>query len=132
MSQENVEVVRAGMDAWNRGDWDEALKDAAPDIEIDNSSNIGEWRGVHRGHDQIRQLWRSFLEPWESVWNEIDEVIDAGDRVVTCQTGHLRGRDGIEVTTKTSFVWTFRDGVVTHIEAFNERAKALKAAGLSE
>jgi ketosteroid isomerase-like protein len=102
LSQENVEIVRRFFDAFNRRDFDAALKDAAPDCEVDNSSNLGEWRGVHRGHDQIRQLWRSFLEPWESVRNEIDEVIDAGDRVVTCQTGHLRGRGGIEVTTKTS------------------------------
>jgi hypothetical protein len=41
MSQENVDSIRAGMVAWNRGDWDEALKDAAPDIVLDNSSNAG-------------------------------------------------------------------------------------------
>jgi len=132
MSQENVEIVRRFFDAINRQDFDAALKDVAPDCEVDTRSNLGEWRGVHRGHDQIRQLWRSFLEPWESVRNEIDEVIDAGDRVLTCQTGHLRGRDGIEVTTRTSSLWTFRDEVITHVAAFNERAEALEAAGLSE
>jgi ketosteroid isomerase-like protein len=42
MSQENVEIVRRGLDAWNRRDWDEALKDAAPDVEVDNSSITGE------------------------------------------------------------------------------------------
>ena len=131
MSQENLEIVRAAMDAWNRGDWDEALKDAAPDFELDASSNIGEWRGVHRGHEQVRQVWRS-VELWESVRIEFDEVIDAGDRAVTCQTGRFRGRDGIEVTTRTSFVWTFRDGVIAHVEALNEQAEALEAAGLSE
>ena len=41
MSQENVEAIRAAMDAWNRGDWDEALKEAAPDVVLDNSSNAG-------------------------------------------------------------------------------------------
>ena len=39
MSQENVEMIRAAMEAWNRGDWDEALKDAAPGFELDNSSS---------------------------------------------------------------------------------------------
>jgi hypothetical protein len=33
MSQENVEIVRASIDGWNRRDWDVALKDAAPGIE---------------------------------------------------------------------------------------------------
>ena len=43
MSQENVETIRALMAAWNRGDWDEALRHAAPDFEIDNSLTVGEW-----------------------------------------------------------------------------------------
>lgn len=47
MSAENVETVRAIWDAWNRGDWDEVLKYAGPDFELDNSSVAG--RGVHRG-----------------------------------------------------------------------------------
>src|SRR6476659_6010526 len=128
MSQENVEIVRRVADAIDRRDSDAALKDVAPDCEFDNSSNLGEWRGVHRGHDQIRQLWRSFFEPWESVRTEIDEMIDAGDRVVAFTTGRFRGRNGIEVTTKTSFVFTLRDGVITHVEALNERAEALEAA----
>jgi ketosteroid isomerase-like protein len=67
MSQENVETIRAAMDAWNRGDWDEALKDAALDVELDNSSNAGEWHGVHRGPDQVKLMWEKFVEPWESV-----------------------------------------------------------------
>jgi ketosteroid isomerase-like protein len=131
MSQENGEIVRRCVEALDRRDFDAALKDVAPDCEFDASSNLGEWRGVHRGHDQIRQVWRSFFEPWESSWTEIDEVIDVGDRVVICSMGHLRGRGGIEVTAKQSFVFTLRDGVITHGEAFNERAEALKAAGLS-
>jgi ketosteroid isomerase-like protein len=132
MSQENVEIVRQCADALDRRDYDAVLKHLAPDCELDASSNLGEWRGVHRGHDQFRQVWRSFFEPWESSWTEIDEVIDAGDRVVVCSTVHLRGRDGIEVTAKQSFVFTLRDGVITHVASLNERAEALKAAGLSE
>jgi ketosteroid isomerase-like protein len=132
MSQENVEIVRQCADALDRRDFDAALKDVASDGEFDASSNLGEWRGVHRGHDQIRQVWRSFFEPWESSWTELDEVIDAGDRVVVCSTAHLRGRDGIEVTAKQSFVFTLRDGVIRHVKAFNDRAEALEAAGLRE
>ena len=42
MSEENVEMIRAAMEAWNRRDWDEALKNAAPDFVLDNSMNAGE------------------------------------------------------------------------------------------
>jgi ketosteroid isomerase-like protein len=79
MSEQNAEIVRAALAAWNRRDWDEALKDAAPDVEVDSSSITGEWRGVHRGPDEVKRLWEKFMEPWESVRIEIDEIIDAGE-----------------------------------------------------
>ena len=131
MSQENVEVVRAALAAWNRRDWDEALKDAAPDVEVDGSSMTGEWRGVHRGPDEVKRWWEKFMEPWESVRIEIDEIIDAGEHVVTRQTGRFVGRDGIQVETHTAWCWTFRDGTLTRVVASNELDEALEAAGLS-
>jgi ketosteroid isomerase-like protein len=132
MSQENVENIRAAMDAWNRGDWDEALKDAAPDVELDNSSNAGEWRGVHRGPDQVKRMWEKFVEPWESVRFEVDEFIDAGEHVVTRQTATFMGRDGIQVEAHTGWCWTFHDGALTRLVASNELEDALEAAGLRE
>ncbi|MGH7682088.1 MAG: hypothetical protein ACRENN_08890 [Candidatus Eiseniibacteriota bacterium] len=32
--------------------------------------------------------------------------------LVTSQTNYLRGREGIEVTARINFVWTFHDGAV--------------------
>jgi ketosteroid isomerase-like protein len=132
MSQENVEIVRALLAAWSRRDWDEALKDAAPDIEVDNSSNAGEWRGVHRGPDEVKRLWEKFTEPWESVRAEIDEIIEADDHIVTGGTAHFVGRDGIEVTARQAVCWTFRDGQLTRVLFSNELTEALEAAGLRE
>jgi ketosteroid isomerase-like protein len=131
MSQENVERVRAAIEAWNRGDLDAALTVAAPDLEVDTSSTVGEWRGVHRGRDAARRLWQTFfVDPWESVRVEIDEVIEADDHVVTRQTGHFVGRDGIEVTNRTAWCWTFRDGELSRLLVSNELDEALEAAGL--
>ena len=110
MSQENVEIVRAAIGALNQGDWDAAFKDAAPDIELDNTRNLGEWRGVHTARDEVIRAWESFAEPWESVHLEVDEVIDASDQIVSRMTATLRGRGGIEVTARNSWVWRFRDG----------------------
>ena len=47
-------------------------------------------------------------------------------------TGDFRGRDGIEVRTRTAFVWTIRDGAIAHICFYQEPQDALEAAGLSE
>ena len=132
MSQKNFETISTAMEAWNRGDWDEALKIAAPDVEVDNSTNRGEWRGVHRGRDQVKRMWVEFTEPWESVRIEIDEFIDAGEHVVTRQTGRFLGRDGVQTETQTGWCWTFRDGVLTRLVTTNELDDALEAAGLAD
>jgi ketosteroid isomerase-like protein len=132
MSQENVEVVLRFIAAWSRRDWDEALKDVAPDIEVDNSSNTGEWRGVHRGPDEVKRLFEKFVEPWESIRTEIDEIIEADNHVVTPGTAYFLGRDGIEVTARQAFCWTFRDGQLTRVLISNELTDALEAAGLRE
>jgi ketosteroid isomerase-like protein len=80
MSQENVEIVRASIDAWNRGDWDAALKAAAPSFEFDFSRSVGPGRAVY-SLDQMRRYFDEFVEPWESLRLEVDEFIEAGEHV---------------------------------------------------
>lgn len=128
-------MIRAAIEAWNRGAWDEALKDAAPGFELDNSSNAGEWRGVHRGPDQAKRMWEAFLEPWESIRIEVSEFIEADEGVVvTRQKAHFVGRDGIELPgpTRSGWLWTIRDGKLAHLAIYNDLDEALEAAGLSE
>jgi ketosteroid isomerase-like protein len=132
-SEDNIEVIRTAVDAWNRGDWDGALDRAAPNIELDNSSNRADWRGVHRGRDEVKRLWQTFTEPWESVRIEIEEFIPTPTAdVVTRQTVYFLGRDGIEVTARTNWAWQFEDGELVRLFAFNELDDALMAVGLSE
>jgi ketosteroid isomerase-like protein len=135
MSQENVEMIRGAIEGWNRGDWGDALKNTAPDFVLDNSTALGEWRGVHRGADQIQRMWTSFTEPWDSVRIEIEECIEANENVVvTRQEAHFVGRDGIQLPgpVRSGWVWTIRNGAVAHVAIYNELDDALKAAGLSE
>src|SRR3954464_6875864 len=131
MSQENVEIIRATYDAYNRGDLDAALKDAAAEFELDWTRAVGPQRGVYR-LDQIREFLIDFLEAFESTRVEPDEFIEAGDQVVVPQTGYIRGRDGIEVVARVALVWTIRDGAIVQICLYQEKRDALKAAGLSE
>ena len=60
-------------------------------------------------------------------------MIDAGDLVFAgiIQRGRPRGSEAV-VEERSWQVTTFRDGVVTRVEAFLDRAQALEAAGLSE
>ena len=131
MSQENVEIVKASIDAINRGDWDAAFQDAAPGFEQDFSRALGPWRGVF-GLDQVKRIWEEFAASWESFRSEPHEFIEVGDHVVVPGTGHLVGRDRIEVETRVTFVYTIRNGALERITMYQERQDALEDLGLSE
>jgi len=69
---------------------------------------------------------------WESLWIEINEVVEIGDHVVVPHTMHVRGRDGIEAQARTTWVFTFRNGKMERGCLYQDKQEALKAAGLSE
>jgi ketosteroid isomerase-like protein len=130
MSQENVEIVRAAYDAYNRGDVEAALKDAAPDFELDWSRAAGPQRGIYK-LDQVRPFFNDFLETFTSTRLEADNFIEADEHVVVPQTGYLQGRGGIEVTARVTLVWTIRDGSIARVCLYQGLPEALEAAGLS-
>jgi ketosteroid isomerase-like protein len=131
VSQEHVEVVKAAINAANRQDWDATIRDTACGFEIDLSRAVGPWRGVFT-LDQLRQFVGDFAESWESVSVEPHQFIESGDLVVVPWTLHAKGRAGIEVLSRATFVWTVRDGAIVRVSMYQERREALKAVGLEE
>jgi ketosteroid isomerase-like protein len=132
MSQENVDVVRAAVEAFNRGNLEAAFKDAAPNFEWDNSRSINaDTRGVFT-LSGILEVFRRALEVWESAWIEIHELIPVGDYVVLPHAVHFRGRDGIEAQARTTWVFTIRNGMMERGCLYQDRQDALEAVGLSE
>jgi ketosteroid isomerase-like protein len=131
MSQENVEIVRAAFDAVNRDDWDAFYKDMAPGFELDMSRAVGPVSGV-LSLDQVRRALEDFAGYWESLRIEPSEFIEAGYLVVVPHTVHERGRDGIEVVSRPTFVWTIRNGAIERVSLYQSRQDALEDLGLSE
>ena len=136
MSQENVEIVREIFEAAARRDRKRVLALYDPDVVMDGSGTemarfLG--RSIWRGYDGLRSFDREWRETFESIETEYDELIDAGDRVVSVSRWHVRGREGIEVAAPNrGGLWTIRDGKVSRIDWFDTREEALEAAGLSE
>jgi ketosteroid isomerase-like protein len=131
MSQQNVEIVRQAWSGLDQGDLDAAFKDAAPDVEFDQTRALGMDRGVYT-LEEFKRLTESFIKTWRSVRWEADELIDAGEHVVLAFTNRLTGRDGITLEAHGTLVWTFRAEKIIRVCLYQDRAEALEAAGLSE
>ena len=130
MSQQNIDIVKAAVDSFNRRDWDGAFQHAAPGAEVDMSRAIGPLNGVFR-LDEIRRMLLEFAGHWESVRIELNEFIEADNLLVIPLTMHGRGRDGIEVTARVAVVWTVRDGAIERVAMYQERQDALDAVGIT-
>jgi ketosteroid isomerase-like protein len=132
MSQENVEIVRRWVDAYNRRDWTATQRLYTPNAEIDWSRSRGPLRGVYRGQEGIEAFANEFFSIFEAIRLEVHDYAAGGSDVVVPNTAHLQGRDGIEVIARSAFVFTIEKGLIRRLRMFQERQEALEAAGLSE
>ena len=134
MSQENVEVVRRGMEQFNQDFTAEDLNLdlLAPDIVFDNS-NAGLDAAVYRGHDGMRELMSLLRGMWKLQRGEAQEfiLVDA-DRVIVPFRIVSVGRENVEVMAHAAMLVTVGDGKITHMKSFQSKADALDAVGLSE
>jgi ketosteroid isomerase-like protein len=133
MSQENVEIVRRGLQAFNEGDLDRALRMCDPRVEVRTLLS-----GTAHGRDQVRAVILEREKEFRGVQYIPEEFIDAGDVVVgivhISGSGRLSGitEKDFPAAEQLAFVWTLRSGLVIMQEMFSTKAEALEAAGLEE
>ena len=132
MSQENVEIVRRAIEAFNRRDVDalEALNH--PDIEIDWSASVGPEPRIYRGQEEAALFYSDYLGTFERVQLVPDRFIQSGDSVVVPNAAQLRGRDGIQTVARSTLVYELRGGLIARVCLYQEMAEALEAVGLRE
>jgi ketosteroid isomerase-like protein len=132
MSEENVEVVRQALDAYTCRDVEALRALAAPDIVLDWSASVGWLARVYRGFDETLRFYEGYFDAFEAIAIEADRYIDAGESVVVPNVAHQRGRDGVEVSARGTFLFTIRNQKITRICLYQETGQALKAVGLEE
>jgi len=133
MSQENVEVVNAALDAWPRGL--DALAEYWTD-DIDHRAIEGalDDRGPMHGKEAVRDYLRDWLDMFDDFKVEPVEWIDAGeDQVVGVLRVSGRAKlSGVETDLTYAVVYTIRDGKIARGREYATRKEALEAAGLRE
>jgi uncharacterized protein len=132
MSQENVEALRNGYRAFNRGDLEAVVALCDPDVEYDLSRRTFD-PGVYRGHEGLRENFSLMAEQWTTIRQEPQDFIVAGDSVVVpIRFVGVGKQSGVETTANAAHVWKFRSGKVVRQTTFQTLDEALEAVGLSE
>lgn len=132
MSQENLDLVRRGYEAWNRDDFDWILGNITDDFEMDTVQSLfpdmGEVYVGKAGWEKFVSSWRS---AWETVAVDVQRLEDLGDDVLAVVNFNGVGRgSGAVVSLKIAHWFEFRDGLFAGMRVLTPD-EALEAAGFS-
>ena len=135
MSQENVERIRAAVDAWNRGGFEGMRYFIHPDAV---TTPFEEWPDddVYYGIEGFETLTKQWTEQFEGVRWDIERIepLEGGDALALVnQHGTIKGA-GVPISAPLGvLVGDFHDdGRAAKVEFFLGWEKALEAVGLSE
>jgi ketosteroid isomerase-like protein len=123
---EKVELVRTWLGSFD-GDA-KAFRDTLhPEIE---------WRPFEDNHspshgiEGAMRIRREWLDAWEEMGVDLEQVVEEGDCVVA--SVHVTGRgksSGVEVDVRLHLLFRVRDEKIVYIFEHTDRAAALEAAG---
>jgi ketosteroid isomerase-like protein len=126
---DNVELVREGFEALERGGIEEMLPFIHPEFETTTPPGLAVEPDTYRGHEGLRRYFDSFYEVMDSVRFIPDEFIEVGERVVVPVRVVARGKEtGIEAAQSVFQVWSLRDEQAIRVEVFATREEAMNAA----
>ena len=134
MSQENVEIARRGLQAFNAHDREAFVDFWDADCEFFTVTGSRVDGTPYRGHERIRQYMAEIEHAWTGLRFDTDAVREGRDDAVVA-VGHLRGtgrESGATVEQRMGIVWRFEGGKLRHCRAYPDPAEALEAVGLRE
>ena len=133
MSQENVEIVRRSVEAYERGDIQAMLDSADPGLITHRASpqpDAGTWHGPE-GFLEALAGWVEGFDKFEAT---TEEVIDANDhQVITRSHQRALGTESrVPIEADFWLVHTIRDQKVVRLDIYASKQQAREAVGLRD
>ncbi len=128
VSQEYVELIRQGYEAWNSGDRRWVLDHMVPEVEWVAAPEDPD-PGVYRGYEGVERFWAQWRAAVGQLRFDPLEFIDAGDDVVVIARRSGRGeQSGVDVADTIAQVFSFGPGGKCYrVREFADREEALRA-----
>jgi ketosteroid isomerase-like protein len=122
------DIVRQVSERWNAGDIDGLLELYADDLVVKTGEHWPE-QATMQGKSAFRESIHEWLEVWESIAIETDQVDVYGDRVVAHGAWRSTGRlSGVEGTLPIHIVFTVRDGKIARVDWCPDHEQAVATA----
>jgi ketosteroid isomerase-like protein len=121
----NLELVREALAAFARGEFDQALEFAHPEIVSERVPPIPDPQTYH-GTDGVLQMYADWTADFDEF--EMDPVAfeEAGDRVIVEMLQRGTGRaSGVPVVGRFWLVYTVAAGKITRQDAYLTREQAV-------
>ncbi|HUH81461.1 MAG TPA: nuclear transport factor 2 family protein [Solirubrobacteraceae bacterium] len=131
MSQGNLELLLAGLDAFNSGDVERILTFVDPQFEVSIPRELSAEPDTYRGHEGVRRYFETFAEAMTDIRFHAERVWTAGEDLVVEVLLTASGRQtGIPVEQRVFLVWTVRGGKALKVQTYPSLEPALASAGL--
>jgi ketosteroid isomerase-like protein len=130
MSREDVEMIRGGLEAFSRGDLEEAVAGFHEDLTWEVGEEIVPDAGLYRGHAGVQEFWSEWRETFEGFRLVIEELTEPREgRVLAVTRAEGTGSgSGVPVTSGRFYqLFDVRDGTVRRVRLFATKAAALAA-----
>jgi hypothetical protein len=127
MSEQLVQLVKQGYDAWNSGDRGWVLEHMSKDVEWITPPDDPD-PGTYRGHQGIEQYWAQWRAAVGQLNFQIEEMIDAGQSVVIVARRQGKGEhSGLEVSDRVIQVFEFEGQICRRVREYYDRDAALSS-----
>ena len=130
MSEDNVEVMRRGYEAYAERGVEGFLDSIDPEFELVTPPGLALEPQTYRGHEGVRRYFDSFYDAVDEVRLEAEEFIAAGNHVIVPFRLTTRGRaSGIEASMQAVQVWEVRHGKAIRCDVYASVEEAREAVG---
>ena len=130
MAESDVAVLRAGYEAFNRGDLDAFFETVDPDIEWIPGAQL---MGTVHGAKEMRRMFENFTDAFDQIHLtpiRIEQGVEEGQVVAVVDTTTRGKGSGAQVTVRVAHLVRVRDGKVVWGKVYPKAGEGLSAAGL--